>query len=127
MALKDMMKGECPSEILSEKGSKVAYYNDVEENHSQVSGIPAAPKCQILEMSSLDNFPETSKKFFNSFKFTSGRTGRAVKNCSFCGQWSLMNAEVLYTKEFGNGYSEISLDTHPMVKPTSLFCHANEK
>lgn len=39
-----------------------------------------------------------------------------------------MNAEVLYTKEFGNGYNEISLDTHPMVKThTSLFCHTNEK
>lgn len=118
-----MMKGECPREILSEEGSKVAYYNDVEENHSQVSGIPAALKCQIF-----GELPETSNIVCNSFKFTSGRTGRAVKNCSFCGQWSLMNAEVLYTKEFGNGYSEISLDTHPMVKPTtSLFCHANEK
>lgn len=39
MALEDMMKGECPSEILSEEGPRVAYYNDVEENNSQVSGI----------------------------------------------------------------------------------------
>lgn len=63
MALEDMMKGECPREILSEKGSKVAYYNNVEENHSQVSGIPAALKCQILEMSSLDNCLKLLKMF----------------------------------------------------------------
>lgn len=41
MALEDMMKGECPGEILSEEGTKVAYYNDAEENNSQVSGSPA--------------------------------------------------------------------------------------
>ncbi|XP_011607160.2 fibrocystin-L isoform X2 [Takifugu rubripes] len=82
MALEDMMKGECPSEVLSEEGTQVAYYNDMEENTSQ---------------------------------FTNGRTGTAVKNCSFCGQWSLMNAEVLYTKEFGNSYGEISLDAHPTL------------
>lgn len=45
MALEDMMKGECPSEILSEEGTQVAYYNDMEENTSQVSGIQAALKC----------------------------------------------------------------------------------
>lgn len=39
LALEDMMKGECPSEILGEEGTKVAYYNDVEESNSQVSGI----------------------------------------------------------------------------------------
>lgn len=48
MALEDMMKGECPSEILSEEGTKVAYYNDVEENYPQVSGIPAALKCPFF-------------------------------------------------------------------------------
>lgn len=45
LALEDMMKGECPSEILGEEGAKVAYYNDVEESNSQVSGIPIALKC----------------------------------------------------------------------------------
>lgn len=49
MALEDMMKGECPSEVLSKEGTKVAYYNNVEENYSQVSGIPAALKCQFLD------------------------------------------------------------------------------
>lgn len=58
MALEDMMKGECPSEILGEEGTKVAYYNDVEENNSQVSGIPAALKCQIFEQ-----LPELLKMF----------------------------------------------------------------
>lgn len=47
MALEDMMKGECASEVLSEEGTQVAYYNDMEENTSQVSigGIQAAMKC----------------------------------------------------------------------------------
>lgn len=110
MALEDLMKGECPSEILSEEGTRVAYYNDVEENRSHVSGNQAALKCL------------TNCLFFLMFcllvlsrQFTNGRTGTAVKNCSFCGQWSLMNAEVLYTKDFGDSYGEISLDSHPMV------------
>lgn len=45
LALEDLMKSECPSEILGEEGMKVAYYNDVEESNSQVSGIPIALKC----------------------------------------------------------------------------------
>lgn len=44
MALEEMMKGGCPSEILSKEGTKVAYYNDVEENNSQVGGFTAALK-----------------------------------------------------------------------------------
>lgn len=48
MALEEMMKGGCPSEVLSEEGTKVAYYNDVEENNSQVRGNRAGLKCQIL-------------------------------------------------------------------------------
>lgn len=118
-----MMTAECPSEILSQEGTNVAYYNDIEENISQVSETQAALKCQIFRQ-----LPIFFSTFHYSCKFTNGRTGIAVKNCSFCGQWSLMNAEILYTKEFGNGYGEISLEAHPMVKPTtSLFCHGEWK
>lgn len=46
MALEDMMTAECPSEILSQEGTNVAYYNDIEENISQVIGTQAALKCQ---------------------------------------------------------------------------------
>lgn len=118
MALEDLMKGECPSEILSEEGTRVAYYNDVEENRSHVSGIQAALECLTKNSRTfLDIFGKKYVLFvclFFSCKFTNGRTGTAVKNCSFCGQWSLMNADVLYTKDFG-GYGEISLDSHPTV------------
>lgn len=46
-----------------------------------------------------------------------------MRSTGFCGQWSLMNAEVLfkesYTKESGGTYGPVSLDKHPTVKHTT--------
>lgn len=45
--------------------------------------------------------------------------GTRTKKFSFCGQWSLMNAEVLFkstiAKESGGDYGPVSLDNHPTV------------
>lgn len=46
-----------------------------------------------------------------------------MKSSGFCGQWSLMNAEVLfkdtYTKESGGSYGSVPLDKRPTVKHTT--------
>lgn len=38
-ALDEIMKGDCPDEILTEEGNDVAYFNDFENDNSQVGGI----------------------------------------------------------------------------------------
>uniref|UniRef100_A0A3Q3WJ25 PA14 domain-containing protein n=1 Tax=Mola mola TaxID=94237 RepID=A0A3Q3WJ25_MOLML len=83
LALEDMMKGKCPSEILSKEGDDVAYFNDFERDDSQFSD----------------------------------ETGTPVQSSGFCGQRSLMNAEVLfkstYTKESGDTYGNFRFHLFP--------------
>lgn len=56
----------------------------------------------------------------------SDETGTPVQSSGFCGQRSLMNAEVLfkstYTKESGETYGAVSLDKHTTVKRNNHLC-----
>lgn len=38
-ALEDMMKAECPAEILATEGTSVKYFKDFEGDNSQVSAV----------------------------------------------------------------------------------------
>lgn len=44
-ALEGTMKAECPSEILTTEGTDVKYFNDFEDDNSQVSEDRCGPEC----------------------------------------------------------------------------------
>nr|XP_046273956.1 PKHD1 like 1, tandem duplicate 1 [Scatophagus argus] len=85
-ALEDMMKAECPGEILTEEGADVTYFNDYEHDNSQFNSAQEG----------------TPVKY-------SGFCGQwSLKNAEVLFKDS-------YTKESGGTYGPVSLDRHPML------------
>ncbi|XP_069572864.1 fibrocystin-L-like [Brachyistius frenatus] len=84
-ALEDMMKGECPDEILTTKGSDVAYFNDFENFNPQLNNENGA-RVKHLAFCGLWSLKNAEILFTESF-----------------------------TKKSGANYGKILLDEHPML------------
>uniref|UniRef100_A0A3Q4MXJ0 PA14 domain-containing protein n=1 Tax=Neolamprologus brichardi TaxID=32507 RepID=A0A3Q4MXJ0_NEOBR len=72
-ALEDLMKAECPGEILTFEGTDVKYFKDFENDTSKEMSVKMKQK---------------------TFNIANG--GTPVDHSGFCGRWSLKNAEILF-------------------------------
>ncbi|XP_037651430.1 PKHD1 like 1, tandem duplicate 1 [Sebastes umbrosus] len=85
-ALEDMMKAECPEEILTTEGSDVKYFKDFEDDNSQFN-------------SAGEGTPVKDSAFCGLW---------SLKNAEVLFKES-------YTKESGGSYGSVSLDKYPML------------
>ncbi|XP_040908783.1 LOW QUALITY PROTEIN: PKHD1 like 1, tandem duplicate 1 [Toxotes jaculatrix] len=85
-ALEDMMKAECPGEILTTEGTDVKYFKDFEDDNSQFDSAD-------------EGTPVKNSGFCGQW---------SLKNAGVL-------FKETYTKESGGTYGPVSLDQHPML------------
>ncbi|XP_044027924.1 LOW QUALITY PROTEIN: PKHD1 like 1, tandem duplicate 1 [Siniperca chuatsi] len=86
LALENMMKAECPVEILTTEGTDVKYFNDFEKDNSQFNSAEKGTPVKNSAFCGLWSLKNAEVLFKDS-----------------------------YTKESGGTYGPVSLDKHPML------------
>uniref|UniRef100_G3NDK3 PKHD1 like 1 n=1 Tax=Gasterosteus aculeatus aculeatus TaxID=481459 RepID=G3NDK3_GASAC len=95
-ALEDMMKAECPVEVLAPEGTDVKYFKDFEKDNSQVSGDKL-----------IEGAPVKNTAFCGLW---------SLKNAEVL-------FKDTYTEDSGYSYGPVSLDKYPTVKHTLCFAY----